>query len=81
MKHASIIVKVERDEEAKIWLATSDDIGLATEADTYEAVLKKATAMIIELLELEDDGYSDLREIPIHFMARTLARVPNPRFG
>jgi Domain of unknown function (DUF1902) len=81
MKHSSIIVKVEWDDEAKVWVATSDDIGLATEADTHEAVLSKATAMIVELLALEDDSYSDLPEIPIHFMAQTLARVRNPHFG
>ena len=77
----SIIVRVEHDDEANVWVATSDDIGLVTEADTQEALLKKATAMIIELLELEDESFSDLAEIPIHFMAEVLARVPNPHYA
>ena len=37
--------------------------------------------MITELLELEDEGFSDLPEIPIHFMAEILARVPNPHYS
>lgn len=77
----SIIVRVEHDDEANVWVATSDDIGLATEADTQEELLRKATAMIVELLELEDESYSDLPEIPIHFMAEILARVPNPHYS
>jgi hypothetical protein len=81
MKHRSIIVRIEWDDEAKVWVATSNDIGLATEADTQEELLTKATAMIVELLELEDPGYSDLPEIPVYFLAEKLARVPNPHFG
>lgn len=76
----SILVGAEWDDEAKVWVATSDDIGLVTEADTQEALHEKAIAMITELLELEDHGYSDLPEIPIHFMAEKIARIPNPRF-
>jgi hypothetical protein len=37
--------------------------------------------MITEPLELEDEGFSDLLEIPIHFMAEILARVPNPHYS
>jgi hypothetical protein len=76
----SIIVKVEWDEEAKVWVATSDDIGLVTEAETQDALEQKALQMISELLELEDEAYSDLPEIPVHFMAQRLGRVANPRF-
>jgi hypothetical protein len=76
----SILVRAEWDDEAKVWVATSDDFGLVTEADTQEALHEKAIAMITELLELEDHGYSDLPEIPIHFMAEKIARIPNPRF-
>jgi hypothetical protein len=78
--HRSIIVKVEWDDEAKVWVATSDDIGLATEADTQEALEKKVLTMIRELLELEDDSYSDLPEIPVHFMNQKLDRVRNPHY-
>jgi predicted RNase H-like HicB family nuclease len=41
------------DDEAKVWVAASDDVpGLATEAETVEALLDKLRAMIPELLEL-----------------------------
>jgi len=76
----SIIVKVDWDEEAKVWVAISDDIGIATEADTQEALEKKVLGMIRELLELEDETYSDLPEIPVHFFAQKLDRVRNPHF-
>jgi hypothetical protein len=65
----SIIVRVDWDDEAKVWVATSDDIGLVTEAETQEALEQKAIAMILELLALNEQTYSDLPDIPIHFMA------------
>lgn len=77
----SIIVRAEWDDEAKVWVATSEDIGLVTEAGTQEELQAKALVMIHELLELEDENYFDLPEIPVHFMAENLARIPNPRFG
>jgi hypothetical protein len=76
----SIIVRAEWDDEAKVWVATSEDIGLVTEAATQEELKEKALAMIQELLALEKDVYSDLPEIPIHFMAQSLVRIPNPHF-
>lgn len=40
------------DPEAKVWVATSDDVpGLVAEAETYEALLKKLEVMVPELLE------------------------------
>jgi hypothetical protein len=77
----SIIVKVDWDDEAQVWVATSDDVGLATEADTQEALRAKVLDMIRELLELDvDHPYSDLPEIPVHFMEQTLERVANPHY-
>lgn len=41
------------DEEARVWVASSDDVpGLATEADTTEALVQKLKTLIPELLEL-----------------------------
>jgi uncharacterized protein DUF1902 len=81
MKHSIIIVRADWDNEAKVWVATSDDIGIATEADTLEQLTPKVVAMVAELLEFEDDGFSDLPEIPIQIMAQQLARIPNPKFN
>ena len=80
MKHPTIIVRADWDDEAKVWVATSADIdGLATEAETLEALRAKVLTMIAELLELSEDR-SDLPEIPIHIVAQQVARIPNPHF-
>ena len=53
------------DEEAKVWVATSDDVpGLATEAETVELLLTKLRVMIPELLILS--GCKVESEIPFH---------------
>ena len=47
----TLIVEAECDAEAKVWVATSDDVpGLATEADTIDALRSKLEIMIPELL-------------------------------
>jgi predicted RNase H-like HicB family nuclease len=45
-------VKAEWDDEAKVWVASSDDVpGLATGADSLEALIDKLKVVIPELLE------------------------------
>jgi predicted RNase H-like HicB family nuclease len=45
-------VKAEWDEDAKVWVASSEDVpGLATGADTLEALIDKLKIVIPELLE------------------------------
>ncbi|MDR2925874.1 MAG: DUF1902 domain-containing protein [Azoarcus sp.] len=47
-----LFVRAERDQEASVWVATSDDVpGLATEAETLEALSAKLELMVPELLE------------------------------
>lgn len=47
--------KTSWDEEARVWVATSDDVpGLATEAATLEAMLPRLEVPISELPELND---------------------------
>ena len=60
------------DEEARVWVATSDDVpGLITEADTMEHLMQKLKILIPELLEanglLKDSGSV---EIPIHLLGK-----------
>ena len=46
-------VRGEWDDEASMWIATSDDVpGLVTEAPTLEALLEKLRVMVPEMLEL-----------------------------
>ncbi len=44
-------VHAEWDADAKVWVATSDEVpGLATEADSTEALVQKLKTLIPELL-------------------------------
>ena len=45
-------VRAEWDEEASVWVATSDDVpGLATEEATMEGLIEKLKLIIPELLK------------------------------
>jgi hypothetical protein len=80
MKRLSILVRATWDDEAKVWVATTDDIaGLATEADTLEELRDKILSMIPELLQLNGSDI-DSAEIPVHIMAEQTARVLNPAY-
>src|SRR5919198_4806586 len=78
MKHKSIIVRADWDDEANVWVAMSADIdGLATEAPTLQALVSKILVMIGELLQLNGE-LSGLAEIPVHIVARQTTVVRNP---
>lgn len=62
------------DDEANVWVASSDDVpGLATEADTTEALMEKLKIVIPELLEL--NGQSPQHPIPFELLTRRFALV------
>jgi len=71
MPTKQITVNAEWDPEAKVWVATSDDVpGLITEAETVEALAEKLSTMIPELLEANGTLASDaIREAPINLIA------------
>ena len=62
MKGKPLFIRAEWDEEAMVWVATSDDVpGLATESVTMEDLIEKLKVMIPELLmannaAIEDEG-------------------------
>lgn len=57
MLRGRIIVDAMWDEEARVFVATSDDVpGLVTEAESWEALQQKLNVLIPELLEL-NGGY------------------------
>jgi predicted RNase H-like HicB family nuclease len=65
----ALFIRAEWDEEASVWVATSDDVpGLATEADTLEALSTKLESLVPELLEA--NGCLDVGEIPFELLAR-----------
>ena len=64
-----LFVRAEWDEEASVWVATSDDVpGLATEADTVEALSAKLDILVPELLQA--NGFVDGPEVPFELLAR-----------
>ena len=71
METKQITVNAEWDPEAKVWVATSDDVpGLITEAETVEALAEKLSVMIPELLEANGILVgSAAREVPINLIA------------
>ena len=64
-----LFIRAEWDDEASVWVATSDDVpGLATEADTLEALSAKLDAMVPELLDA--NAYPGGNEVPFELLAR-----------
>lgn len=65
----ALFVRAEWDDEAGVWVATSDDVpGLVAEADTTEALLAKLHVLIPELLEAND--YPDGGSAPFELFMR-----------
>jgi len=57
-----LVVRAVWDDEAKVWVATSDDVpGLVTEAETTEQLIEKLKVMIPELLE--ENGLAVEKEV------------------
>ncbi len=66
-----VTVHADWDEEAEVWVATSDDVpGLATEADSMDELVAKLKCMVPELLSLNSglDGKEHL-EVPISLLS------------
>ena len=62
-------VRAEWDEDARVWVASSDDVpGLVTEGDTLEELIQKLKVMIPELLEA--NGVSVSKEVPFEVLSR-----------
>jgi predicted RNase H-like HicB family nuclease len=69
MKTKPYFIRAEWDDEARVWVATSDDVpGLATEAETMEDLIEKLKIMVPELLEA--NGQAIDCEIPFEIMTR-----------
>ena len=69
MKEKPLFVRAEWDENAGVWVATSDDIpGLATEETTMEGLINKLRNIIPELLDANDIQIG--QEVPFEVMTR-----------
>jgi len=71
MSLSKIEVNADWDAEAKVWVATSDDVpGLVSEAETLEDLQKTLIIMVSELLEANGILVDpDIREIPLNLVA------------
>ena len=70
----ALFIRAEWDDEAEVWVATSDDVaGLATEAETVEALMSKLEVMIPELLEANEGFEGD--DVPFELLTRRFQTV------
>jgi len=71
MSLSKLEVNADWDAEAKVWVATSDDVpGLVSEAETLEDLQKTLIIMVSELLEANGILVDpDIREIPLNLIA------------
>ena len=73
-------IRAEWDDEARVWVATSDDVpGLVTEAETMELLFSKLEIMVPELLAA--NGYPDKDEISYEVLARKFSVTPAASIG
>lgn len=69
MRAKPLFVRAEWDDEARVWVATSDDVpGLATEEGTLEGLVEKLKQLIPELLEANDTPGE--HEVPFELLSR-----------
>ena len=69
MVQKPLFIRAEWDEEALVWVATSDDVpGLATEESTIERLIDKLKIIIPELFEA--NGIAQEYEIPFEIITR-----------
>lgn len=70
-----IVVRAEWDNEAGVWVATSENLpGLVAEAETVENLLRILPDMISDLLEAEDEGCAGI-DVPYEFVASVTRKV------
>jgi predicted RNase H-like HicB family nuclease len=79
MTPMSIFVRAEWDPEARVFVATSEDVpGLVAEAATTELLMEKLKVLVPDLLALNGDVHGetqDMREIPIFVMHQHVDKI------
>lgn len=70
-------VTAEWDDDAKVWVASSDDVpGLATGADTFEELIEKLKVVIPELLVENGLLPADTESVPFAVKAERNELAP-----
>jgi predicted RNase H-like HicB family nuclease len=71
------VVRATWDDEAKVWVAASDDVpGLVAEASSVEKLIKKLRALVPEMLEA--NGVSAPPTYQVRLVAQYQERVTLP---
>ena len=66
-----LFIRAEWDEEARVWVATSNDVvGLATEGATLDELVDKIKIMIPELLDANQDEPTGESEVLFEILTR-----------
>jgi hypothetical protein len=65
-----ISIRVEYHEEARVWVAQSDDIPLVTEADTFELLYSKLPDMIQDVLSENADARAG-QDVPFELITHS----------
>jgi predicted RNase H-like HicB family nuclease len=74
-----LFIRAEWDEEARVWVATSDDVaGLATEGPTLEELVEKLKIIIPELLDANQDELAGRGEVPFEILTRRFEIAQRP---
>ncbi len=70
-----LVIKAAFDREASVWYVSESDIpGLATEAESFDALREKLLIMVPELLEANGIA-TGADEIPVEIIAHDTARI------
>ena len=75
---STYLINAEWDGEASVWVASSDDVpGLATGADTIEALIEKLKVIVPELLD--ENGLLPAGATEVQFAVRAERTEHAPR--
>lgn len=55
----SFKVNIHWDDQAEVWVAVCDELGIALESGSYDALIEKLKVTIPEMIEL--NGYTDVK--------------------
>jgi len=72
-----LFIRAEWDDEARVWVATSEDVpGLATAESTLEGLVEKLKVLIPELLDA--NTMMPDHEVPFELLSRRFDTVQRP---
>ena len=67
----NVKVKIHWDDEAEVWVAICDELGIALESGSYDALIEKVRVAIPEMVEL--NGISTIKSIEVSTNKRQMA--------